>query len=124
MLEDNIKDKLVEILHHRDLNGYSVEKQCDDIYNLIRQIEKSDENNSIAHRLKITKLPFIVKDDRGNEIYHEDAKNNWCRYEYDKQDRVTFCEFSNNGWYKYTYLENGKYVYENSEGTIKGQRSK
>ena len=122
MLEDNIKSKIIEILHHRDLKGYSVEKQCDDIYNLIKQIEKCDENNSIAHRLKIIKLPFIVKDDRGNEIYHEDAKNNWCRYEYDEKNRVTFCEFSNNGWYKYTYLEDMT-IFENSEGTIKKSKN-
>lgn len=118
MIEERVKSQIMSILMKQGLHGYTLEKQCDDVFHLMKSVYQSSEEETIAHRLKIQKLPFIIKDDRGNEIYHEDAKNNWCRYEYDKKNRITFCEFSNDAWYKNTYLKD-RTIYENSEGTIK-----
>jgi hypothetical protein len=117
MIEENIKNKIHDVIARK--GDRTINQQIDDIYYLMKVIHMSMESESIAHQLKLEKeLPLIIKDKRGNEVYHEDAKNNWYRFEYDEKNRITFCEFSNGGWYKYTYTDE-TCTYENSEGTIK-----
>jgi hypothetical protein len=37
---------------------------------------------TIAQQLKVTKFPFSIKDDNGNEIYYENSIGYWEKCEY------------------------------------------
>ena len=72
---------------------------------------------TIAQQLKVTKFPFTIKDDNGNEIYYEDSNGYWSKYEYDSNGKVIYFENSNGFWYKCEYYSNGNQIYvEDSNG--------
>jgi len=72
---------------------------------------------TIAQFLKIKKFPFIIKDENGNEIYHENSDNFWRKNEFDSDGKLTYSETSNGYWEKHEYDSNGKLTYsEDSDG--------
>jgi hypothetical protein len=74
-------------------------------------------NKTIAQQLNITKFPFIIKDEKGNEIYYEDSEGSWTKYQYDEKDNEVYFEDSNGFWIKRQYDEKGNEIYyENSTG--------
>ena len=57
---------------------------------------------TIAQQLNVKDFPFVIKDKKGNKIYHEN---------------------SNGYWEKSEYNENGNEIYyEDSEGVIRDKR--
>ena len=59
---------------------------------------------TIAQQLKIKDFPYVVKDDKGNQIYYENSDWHWYKREYD---------------------DNGNEIYyENSIGDIRDNRPK
>ena len=52
-------------------------------------------NETIAQFLKITKFPFIILDDNGNETYHENSSGYWSKRGYDSSGNETYYEDSN-----------------------------
>ena len=82
-------------------------------------------NKTIAQQLNITKFPFIIKDEKGNEIYCEDSKGFWRKSQYDEKDNEVYFENSNSYWIKCQYDEKGNRVYyETSMGKIIDKRPK
>ena len=74
---------------------------------------------TIAQQLKVTKFPFIIKDDTGKEIYHEMSDEKWCKHEYDDKGNMVHWENSSGYWDKRYYDNNGILIYrEDSEGRI------
>ena len=72
---------------------------------------------TIAQQLKITKFPFIINDDNGNELYYEDSNGAWYRCEYDDKSNETYCECSDGYWTRREYDDKGKVTYyECSDG--------
>ena len=59
---------------------------------------------TIAQQLNIKEFPYVIKDDKGNQIYYENSDWHWYKREYD---------------------DNGNQIYyENSIGDIKDNRPK
>jgi len=103
-------------------------------------------NKTIAQQLNITKFPFNIKDDKGNEIYYEtsygfwtksqydekdndvyyeDSKGYWAKKQYDEKNNKVYCEDSTGFWYKKQFDEKGnKVYYEDSYGYIVDTHSK
>ena len=103
-------------------------------------------NKTIAQQLNITKFPFIIKDEKGNEIYleyshgywakrhfdekgnliyYEDSKGYWAKHQYDEKGNRIYFEDSTGYWIKCQYDEKGKQVYyEDSNGYIVDKRPK
>lgn len=80
---------------------------------------------TIAQQLKITEFPFTIKDKNGNEIYIENYKGYWEKYEYDANGNMIYYEDSRGYWVKYEYDANGNRIYfENSDGVIEDNRPK
>jgi len=78
---------------------------------------------TIAQQLKVTKFPFVIKNDMGKEIYFENSNGKWCKYEYDERGREIYYERSDGYWIKYEYDERGNEIYwENSDGIIRDNR--
>ena len=50
---------------------------------------------TIAQQLNITKFPFEIKDEKGNEIYYENSKGYWQKYQYDEKGKKIYYEDSN-----------------------------
>ena len=50
---------------------------------------------TIAQKLKITKFPFRIKDDNGNDIYYENSDGYWNKSKYDEKGNVIYYESSN-----------------------------
>ena len=60
----------------------------------------------------------------GNEIYNENSKGFWVKYEYDLNGNEIYSEDSNGGWTKKEYDSNNKMIYyENSSGYIVDKRN-
>ena len=80
---------------------------------------------TIAQQLKITKFPFVIKNDDGFIIYFENSDEKWCKYEYDDNGREIYYENNGEFWYKKEWDKEGNIIYfENSNGTINGDRTK
>ena len=72
---------------------------------------------TIAQFLKVKAFPFIIKDDKGNEIYYEYSDGCWYKGEYDEQGHVIYFENSNGYWSKREYDDKGNEIYyESSDG--------
>ena len=72
---------------------------------------------TIAQQLNITEFPFTINDKNGNEIYFEDSKEYWEKYEYDSNGNQIYFEDSGGYWVKYEYDSNGNETYfEDSNG--------
>jgi len=52
---------------------------------------------TIAQQLKVTKFPFSIKDDNGNQIYLENSKGDWRKKEYDDKGNQIYHENSIDG---------------------------
>ena len=80
---------------------------------------------TMAQQLKIKEFPFIIRDNRGNQIYYEDSCGFWIKREYNDNGSVIFYEDSEGYWVKYEYNDNGNEIYsETSKGTICDNRPK
>jgi YD repeat-containing protein len=80
---------------------------------------------TIAQQLKVTKFPFTIKDDNGNEIYYGDSDGWWKKREWDDKGNVIYSEDSNGFWSKYEYDDKGKVIYfEDNTGRIVDSRLK
>jgi hypothetical protein len=49
---------------------------------------------TIAQQLKIKEFPFIIKDNRGNQIYYENSSGYWVKNEYDDKGNEIYFEDS------------------------------
>jgi len=90
------------------------------------KVELNDKKvMTMAQQLKVTKFPFTIKDDKGNEIYYEDNCGFWIKREYDDRGNKIYSEDSNGFWAKWEYNDNGNEIYsETSKGTICDNRPK
>jgi hypothetical protein len=52
---------------------------------------------TIAQQLKVTKFPFTIKDDKGNEIYYEESSGCWVKKEFDDNGKNIYFEDSDGG---------------------------
>jgi hypothetical protein len=78
---------------------------------------------TIAQQLKVTKFPFVIKNDAGKEIYFEDSDGWWKKREWDDKGEEIYYEDSDGYWIKYEYDERGNEIYwENSDGIIRDNR--
>jgi hypothetical protein len=76
-------------------------------------------NKTIAQQLKVTKFPFVIKDDSGKEIYWEDSNGFWYKCEYDSIGKEIYCENSEGVWCKREYDFRGNQIYcERNTGVI------
>ena len=50
---------------------------------------------TIAQQLNVKEFPFIIHDNHGNVIYHEDASGFWFKREFDSNDKEIYYENSN-----------------------------
>ena len=50
---------------------------------------------TIAQFLKIKAFPFVIKNAKGNQIYHERSDGYWNKREYDDQGNEIYFEDSN-----------------------------
>ena len=101
---------------------------------LVRFESKNKENRynidmkdkqTIAQFLKVKTFPFIIKDEKGNEIYFEDSTGFWYKYEYNEKGNLIYLEDSDGYWYKREYNDNGNLIYyEDSDGLIIDKRPK
>ena len=83
------------------------------------------DKQTIAQFIKVKTFPFIIKNDKGNEIYFENSYGYWCKREYDDKSNVIYCETSNGCWSKYEYDDKGNEIYfEDSIGVIIDERPK
>jgi hypothetical protein len=82
-------------------------------------------NMTIAQQLKITNLPFEIKDEKGRVIYHEERDGYWCKREYDQNGNQIYFEDSNGWWWKCEFDQNGNQIYiENGDGYCADNRPK
>jgi len=80
---------------------------------------------TVAQQLKITEFPFIINDENGNQIYHEDSDGSWEKKEFDENNNEIYCEDSTGYWNKREYDENDNQIYfKNSYGIISDNRPK
>ena len=80
---------------------------------------------TIAQQLNITKFPFEIKDEKGNEIYYENSTGYWSKRQYDDKGNEIYFETLNGYWQKCQYDEKGKKIYyEDSNGNIIDKRPK
>ena len=52
------------------------------------------DKQTIAQFLKVKTFPFIIKDDKGNEIYYEHSNGYWYKSEYDDKGNEIYLENS------------------------------
>ena len=52
------------------------------------------DKQTIAQFLKIKTFPFIIKDDKGSEIYREYSDGYWGKSEYDNKGNLIYYERS------------------------------
>ena len=79
---------------------------------------------TIAQQLKVTEFPFEIHDSNGNQIYIENSRGEWERFEYDS-NRVIYTKRSNGYWSKKEYGSNNRGIYyENSNGVVTDNRPK
>jgi hypothetical protein len=78
---------------------------------------------TIAEQLGVTKFPFEIKDNNGNEAYWEDQEGCWIKSTYDNNGNRIYWENSDGDWVKYTYDNNGNRIYcEDSGGCTLGTK--
>lgn len=78
---------------------------------------------TIAQQLGVTKFPFKIKDDNGNETYWENSEGYWLKYTFDDNGNRTYWESSDGAWSKSTYDDNGNKTYrEDSDGYTYGTK--
>ena len=74
-------------------------------------------NKTIAQQLNITKFPFNIKDEKGNEIYYEDSNGFWTKNQFDEKGNEVYYEDSEGCWVKSQFDEKGNEIYyEDSTG--------
>lgn len=79
---------------------------------------------TIAEQLNVKEFPFIIKNNKGNEIYHEDS-DYWDKREFDDQGNIIYFEDSDGYWSKSEYDSQGNEIYsEDSNGDITDNRPK
>jgi hypothetical protein len=72
---------------------------------------------TMAQQLKVTKFPFVIKNDAGNEIYYEDSDGWWKKREWDDKGNEIYFEDSDGYWEKKEWDDKGKDIYfEDSDG--------
>ena len=82
-----------------------------------KPITNTNKPMTIAQQLKIKDFPFIIKDNKGNEIYCETSDGHWRKREYDDNGNKIYCEDANGHWWKYVYNDKGNEIYcETSDG--------
>jgi hypothetical protein len=78
------------------------------------------ENQTIAQFLGLTieqSKPFIIKNERGQEIYYENSKGIWWKEEFNEQGKSIFFLSSEGVWSKNQWNEQGKNTrFENHTG--------
>lgn len=63
------------------------------------------------------KFPVVVCNEKGQEIYREEANGHWVKREYDEQGRQVYWETNRGGWARHQYDDAGNEIYyENSDG--------
>lgn len=83
------------------------------------------DKQTIAQFLKVKTFPFIIKNEKGNQIYYEHSNGFWSKYEYDDQGNKIYWEDSYGYWCKREYDDQGNVIYfENSNGYIIDNRPK
>ena len=81
-----------------------------------------NNEQTIAQQLKITKFPFIIKDDNGCIIYYESI-DWWCKRIFDDRGNLIYLENSKGFWYKSEWDDEGNEIYyEMSTGSIVDNR--
>ena len=72
---------------------------------------------TIAEQLNVKEFPFIIRDSKGNIIYHEFEDKSWARREVDEEGNETYYETNSGHWSKHEYDSKGnKIYYEDSYG--------
>jgi glucan-binding YG repeat protein len=80
---------------------------------------------TIAQQLKVTKFPFVIKNDAGNTIYIEDSSGWWNKREYDDKGNRIYFENRDGYWEKREFNDNGNQIYfEDNTGRIVDSRLK
>ena len=78
---------------------------------------------TIAQQLNVKEFPFIIKDNKGNKIYHEKSTGHWFKIEYNEKGKKIYFEDSKGYWVKFEYDDEGKEIYwEQSDGRIRDSR--
>ena len=79
---------------------------------------------TIAQQLKVTKFPFVIKNDAGNQIYWEESDGWWYKREIDDKGQEIYFENSYGWWSKREFDDKGNVIYyeNNSNGVIKDNR--
>jgi hypothetical protein len=73
---------------------------------------------TLAQQNGITQFPYIIKDEKGNRVYFEEADGYWYKSEYNANCKETYYENSIGFWRKAEYNAIGKVIYyANSGGT-------
>jgi len=47
---------------------------------------------TIAQQLGVTKFPFVIRDENGNNIYWENSDGCWYKKEYDEREKLIYWE--------------------------------
>ena len=82
-------------------------------------------DKTIAQQLKIKQFPFVIKDDNGNLVYHEDSDGYWWKLQYDDANNLVYHEDSYGYWCKKEFDDaNNVVYYEDSSGYISDKRPK
>jgi hypothetical protein len=69
--------------------------------------------------------PFVIKNDKGKEIYFEETTGFWWREEFDERGNVVYFENFYGDWKKHEYNEQGTHVLvESNYGIIMDNRPK
>jgi len=97
--------------------------------NFVSYYQPDDQNDkkamTIAQQLKIKEFPFVIKDNKGNKIYHEKSTGHWVKIEYNEKGKKIYFEDSKGYWVKFEYDDEGKEIYwEQSDGRIVDRRPK
>ena len=80
---------------------------------------------TIAQQLKVTEFPFVIKDNKGNQIYFENSNGYWSKREFDSNGNQIYYESITGFWYKKEFDSTGDTIYyENSYCTIIDNRPK
>jgi|688.fasta_scaffold1160878_2 hypothetical protein len=83
------------------------------------------DNQTIAQSLKVKTFPFVIKNDKGNEIYCEAADGYWIKREYNDQGNQIYYEAADGDWLKCEYDAKGNLIYyEAADGLIIDKRPK
>jgi hypothetical protein len=93
-------------------------------FNYMRDHHGLKDNEILMILSKVFNEPVTIKgklvyDSNGNNIYYEDTKNNWSKYEYSTydNDNEIYSEDSHGYWIKKEYNINGNLIYsEDSNG--------